>query len=157
MHQLLNHKKSIFPILIYTTLILVKTVLKNHVPFKRYFKKSDLIFNILKSMCYKNDFMCYDLLPFYKFQSFKSYFEIIFTIKFESVKGSMQGQSLLTLYSIFDFKKLSFIKRTCLTWNQNCYFFKASRSTRRKLYGILGRKSRNEIHKELDSCSTITN
>ena len=54
-------------------------------------------------------------------------------------------------------KKLSFIKRTCFTWNQNCHFFKASRSTRRKLYGILGRKSRNEIHKELDSCSTITN
>jgi hypothetical protein len=30
-------------------LFLVKTVLKNHVPFKRYFKKSDFIFNVPKS------------------------------------------------------------------------------------------------------------
>jgi hypothetical protein len=42
-------KKSIFLIKIFESYFLVKTVLKNHVPFKRYFKKSDLIFNIQKS------------------------------------------------------------------------------------------------------------
>jgi hypothetical protein len=44
--------KNQFLIKIFKSYFLVKTVLKNLVPFKRYFKKSDLIFNILKSMCY---------------------------------------------------------------------------------------------------------
>jgi sterol desaturase/sphingolipid hydroxylase (fatty acid hydroxylase superfamily) len=38
---------------------LVKTVLKNLVPFKRYFKNSDLIFNVVIFMCYNR--LCVDM------------------------------------------------------------------------------------------------
>jgi molecular chaperone DnaK (HSP70) len=42
-------KKTIFLIDIFVGYFLVKTVLKNLVPFKRYFKKSHFIFNVQKS------------------------------------------------------------------------------------------------------------
>jgi hypothetical protein len=44
----LNHKKINFSYKDFFELFLVNRVLKNHVPFKRYFKKSDLIFNVQK-------------------------------------------------------------------------------------------------------------
>jgi hypothetical protein len=52
--------KNQFLMKIFKSYFLVKTVLKNLVPFKRYFKKSDFIFNILKSKCYNR--LCVDII-----------------------------------------------------------------------------------------------
>ncbi len=51
--------KNQFLIKIFKSYFLVKTVLKNLVPFKRCLKKSDVFFNILKSMCYYR--LCVDM------------------------------------------------------------------------------------------------
>jgi hypothetical protein len=42
-------KNQFFLLKIFVSYFLAKTVLKNLVPFKRYLKKSDLIFNVQKS------------------------------------------------------------------------------------------------------------